>query len=105
MKAQFLALAALTLAPAAYAADYTITLKDQKFTPAELTIPADQQVKITVKNEDKATAEFESHDLKREKLIAPGGSIVVSVGPLKPGTYEYFDEFHEDESRGTILVK
>lgn len=96
---------ALAFPFASYAEDYVITLKDQKFSPQELTIPAGEKVKLTVKNMDAATAEFESHDLRREKLIAPGAEIVVSIGPLKPGKYEYFDEFHEDTSRGMIVAK
>ena len=109
MNRLLIASAALMLAvsPALAAEDpqYEIILKDYKFTPAELTIPADTKVKVTVKNEGNATAEFESHDLRREKLIAPGGKVIVSIGPLKPGKYEYFDEFHEDKSRGFIIVK
>ena len=93
------------LATPALAQEYIITLKNHQFTPNELEIPADQKVKVTVQNENTAAAEFESHDLHREKIIAPGGKAVVSIGPLKPGKYEYFDEFNQDKSRGFIVVK
>ncbi|MBN8531440.1 MAG: cupredoxin domain-containing protein [Alphaproteobacteria bacterium] len=87
------------------AEDYVITIKDHQFSPKELTIPADTKVKLTVKNQDATPEEFESHDLKREKIVKGNSEIVVSVGPLKPGTYKYFGEFHEDTAQGVIIVK
>lgn len=99
--------APLMLALTAHAADapYVITLKDQQFTPKDLVIPANEKVQITVKNMDTRAAEFESHDLNREKIIAAGGEAKVFVGPVKAGTYTYFDEFNEDKARGTITAK
>ena len=99
--------APMLLALSAHAAegDYVITLKDQQFTPKDLVIPANEKVKITVKNLDTRAAEFESHDLNREKIIAAGGEVKVFVGPVKAGTYTYFDEFNEDKARGTITAK
>ncbi len=92
-------------ATARAAEEYTLTLKDHKFTPEELTVPADKKVTLIVKNEDKNAAEFESHDLKREKVIAPGTTAKINVGPLKAGSYKFFDEFHEDSAKGTLIVK
>ena len=37
------------------------------------------------------------------KIVVPGGKITVSVGPLKPGTYKYFNEYHP-EATGTITA-
>jgi hypothetical protein len=84
---------------------YTLTLKDHKFTPAELQVPANQKFTLRVVNQDSTPAEFESHELHREKVVTGGGHIIVAVGPLKPGTYEFFDDFHERETRGRIIVK
>jgi len=103
---RLLAVAASLLLPAAaHAQDYVLTLKDHTFTPAELTLPANQKIKITVKNEDATPAEFESHDLKREKIIKGNSEAVINLGPLKPGSYKFFDEFHEDTATGTITVQ
>jgi hypothetical protein len=94
------------VAPAlADTASYTLTLKDHKFTPAELQVPANQKFELKVVNQDSTPAEFESHELHREKVITGGGQVTVSVGPLKPGTYEFFDDFHERETRGRIIAK
>lgn len=100
-----LIMAALIAFPAvAYADDYVLTLKDHQFTPKELVLPANQKVKLIVKNEQSTSAEFESADLDREKAIEPGGQITVFLGPVDPGTYGYFDDFHR-ETTGTITFK
>lgn len=100
------ALSALLLfsAAAARADDYVITLKDHQFSPKELSIPAGQKVKVTVKNMDSSPAEFESHDLNREKVVSANSEVVIFVGPLNAGSYNYFDEFHPD-AKGTITAK
>ena len=85
--------------------DYTITLKDGKFAPANLVIPAETKVKITVKNQDSVPAEFESYELNREKVVGAKSEITVFVGPLKAGSYGYFDDFHRATTQGTLTAK
>lgn len=92
-------------APAMAVEEYTLTLKDHKFTPQKLTIPADTKVKLIVKNEDATPAEFESDDFKREKIIKGNSQATIFVGPLKAGSYAFFDEFNEDSATGTLIVK
>lgn len=101
-------LAALILSvPAAFAdpPHYSLVLKDHKFEPATLTIPAGQKVVLHVKNEDAMPAEFESYDLNREKIVVGHGEILVYIGPLDPGKYEFFDDFHRDSTRGHIIAE
>ena len=97
--------AAVSFAGRAYAEDYVITIKDHKVIPADLTIPAGQKIKITVKNLDGTPAEFESSDLNREKVVGGNSEIIVFIGPLDVGTYAYFDDFHHDTTTGTITAK
>ncbi|HTJ62591.1 MAG TPA: cupredoxin domain-containing protein [Alphaproteobacteria bacterium] len=82
-----------------------LDLKDHKFAPAEFTVPANQKFQIQVTNHDGTPAEFESHDLKVEKIIVPGGTVTVTAGPLKPGTYQFFDDYHPDDAHGTVTAK
>lgn len=98
---------ALIAGTAAWAAGNTaeIALKNHQFVPETLTIPAGKRVKLTVKNEDSTPAEFESHDFRVEKVVPANGRIFVYVGPLKPGTYGFFDDFHEDTTKGKLIVK
>jgi hypothetical protein len=84
---------------------FSLTLKDHKFDPAELTIPANKRVKLTVKNLDPTPAEFESDDFKAEKVVPAGHEVSLFIGPLKAGTYEFHDEYHEAESKSRLIVQ
>lgn len=89
----------------AYAMEvFTLTLKDHRFVPTELHVPANERFRIEVENHDPTPAEFESTDLRVEKIIVGGGKITVFAGPLKPGTYKFFDDYHPDAAKGTITV-
>jgi uncharacterized protein (DUF58 family) len=83
----------------------SLTLKDHHFSPAEPTIPANTRVRLVVKNLDPTPAEFESDDFKAEKVVPPGREVSLTIGPLKPGSYEFHDEYHEDESKSRLTVK
>jgi len=85
--------------------EYVIEIKDHKFHPAKLIVPAGKKIKLRIVNLDKSPEEFESYDLNREKVVAGGGKITVYVGPLKPGTYSYFGEFNPDTAQGVIIAK
>jgi hypothetical protein len=84
---------------------YRLIIKDHQFIPAELEIPAYQKVKIIIENQDATAEEFESYDLRREKIVSGHGKIVIYVGPLKAGKYKFFGEFHPDTAFGFIVVK
>lgn len=104
----FAVLCALTLnVPGAMAADteFNLVIKDHRFEPQELTVPAGRKVKVWVDNQDKTPEEFESYDLNREKIIAGGKKVPIFIGPLKPGTYKYFGEFHQNTAQGLIIAK
>ncbi len=81
-----------------------VALKDHQFVPATVEIPAGSKVKLVIRNQDETTAEFESVDLHREKIVQGGSEITVFVGPLSPGSYEFFDDFHPD-TRGHLVAK
>ena len=83
---------------------YTLTLKDHRFTPATLAIPAGARVRITLINRDAATEEFDSHDLRVEQLVTPMAKISFNVGPLRPGQYSFIGEFHAGTAQGKINV-
>jgi plastocyanin len=96
-----------TLSSQAFAAknpEYKITIKNHKFFPQNLEIPAGKKVKLIVENQDASAEEFESHDLNREKIISGNKSVIIYVGPLKEGTYKYFGEFNPKTAQGTITV-
>lgn len=102
-----LAAPASILAGAARAEDATvsITIKDHKFTPEEVRIPAGKPVILKIKNEDSSAEEFESHQLKVEKVIAAGKEGTVRLSPQKPGRYPFIGEFHAGTAKGVVIVE
>lgn len=95
----------LSAGTACAAQDYRIVIKDHRFEPAELVIPAKQKVKIWVENQDPSAEEFESYELNREKVIPGNAKAAIFVGPLRPGTYKYFGEFNPATAQGVIVVE
>lgn len=99
------ALLLLVMPGVARAQDYALTIKGHHFTPAVLEVPAGQKLKIVVSNEDPTAEEFESYELNREKVVSGNSRITVFIGPLDPGTYPYFGDFHKDQATGKIVAK
>ena len=83
----------------------TLVIKDHKFVPANLEVPAGQKIKITVDNQDSAPEEVESQELHVEKIIPGNSKGVIFIRPLKPGVYKYFGEFNPASAQGTITAK
>lgn len=84
---------------------YTITIRNHRFEPAEISIPAGRKVRLLVKNADPTPEEFESFELNREKIVSGGAEATIYVGPLDPGTYPFFGDFHQDTAKGRIVVR
>ena len=103
----FVVAAALALtAGAAHADDavkLSITIKDQKFDPAELHAPPGKTIQIEVKNLNPIVSEFESADLHFEKIVPSGSQASVYVRPLQPGKYNFYDDFHH-ATQGYLIV-
>lgn len=81
-----------------------IAIHAHSFVPSEVQIPAGTKVELLVSNQDKTPSEFESTELHREKIVTAGQRISVFVGPLSPGRYAFFDDFHP-QTRGHLVVK
>ena len=81
-----------------------LTIKDHRSTPDQVTAPAGERFQIVVSNQDATPSEFESSELRVEKIVAAGGKISVMAGPLKPGTYKFFDDYHPDTAVGTLTA-
>ena len=102
-----LAAAAVLAVPAARADDEAVTLviKDHRFTPEIIEVPAGKKIKLLVKNEDSTPEEFDSYELNREKIISGGSQGIVYIGPLDPGTYAFMGEFNADTAQGKVVAK
>jgi hypothetical protein len=97
----------LAWAGPAVAADPKIELaiRDQQWVPNEVEVPANTKVELVIKNEQKKAAEFERPCAAPRKGRAAGwpGQPVRS-GRMKPGRYEFVDDFNK-AARGFIVVK
>jgi plastocyanin len=85
--------------------EVTISIKDHKFDPAEVKVPAGKAIKLTVKNLDASAEEFESKTLKVEKVIAGKATAVIRLKPLTKGTYKFFGEYHEKTAQGVLIAE
>lgn len=84
---------------------YSLIIKDHRFQPAEITIPAGKKVKLLVENQDPTAEEFESHSLNREKVIAGKSKATIYIGPLTPGRYTFEGEFNAKTAQGVIIAQ
>jgi heme/copper-type cytochrome/quinol oxidase subunit 2 len=86
------------------ATEINLTYSKGQFQPSQVTAPADKPISFRVKNLDAKAMEFESTSLRVEKVVAAGSDGVINVRALKPGRYEFYDDFN-DKARGALIVK
>ena len=84
--------------------ELALVIKNHRFEPDELKVPANQRVKLVVHNQDSTPEEFESHSLNREKVIPGGAKATIFIGPLKPGRYPFVGEYNEATAKGVVVV-
>jgi plastocyanin len=87
------------------AQEFALTIKDHKFEPAELRVPAGKRVTIYVNNDDPTPEEFESISMKVEKIIPGKSKGLVRVGPLTPGRYDFFGDFNQATAKGVLIAE
>lgn len=109
-RCRFLMSMLLSLAPfglnlAAAPLELTVLIREHRFEPAEVRVPAGQKVKLIIDNQDASAEEFESYELNREKIVGANSRITVWVGPLKAGRYPFFGEFHQDTAQGVLIAE
>jgi len=92
-------------AAAAGEPEFSLVIEKNRFSPERIEVPAGQKVKINIDNRDATAEEFESVEMKVEKVIPPRSKAVVYVGPLKPGEYPFIGEFHEKTAFGILVAK
>lgn len=84
--------------------EFPVVLKNNLFYPAKITIPSNQKVKLVIDNQDDSIEEFDSFTLNREKVLFPQQKSVIYIGPLSPGHYAFFGEYHPNSARGVVIV-
>jgi hypothetical protein len=82
-----------------------LRFENRSFMPQTITVPANQPVTLRITNASKEAIEFESFKLNREKVVGPGETIIVRLPALRPGSYDFYDDFHQDVPAGSIIAK
>jgi plastocyanin len=80
------------------------SIVNHEFVPSEITVPAGKKIRLSVHNKDATIEEFDSMDLKREKIIPGHSTSHIILAPLKPGEYDFIGEFHEKTAKGKLIV-
>ncbi|GHT87480.1 hypothetical protein FACS1894154_09730 [Betaproteobacteria bacterium] len=92
----------------AHAADlptFKLTMNAGQLIPATVEVPANTKFRLEITNAGTGAAEFESLELRKESVLAPGVTRTLVFAPLKPGRYPFFDDFHLDSAKGHIEAK
>lgn len=99
---------ACLLATIAFADDsptFVIDLKDGAITPPSLEVPANAQFTLELRNSGSSPAEFESIELRKEKVLGPGANSFIVIRRLDPGEYRFFDDFHPGMPPATLIAR
>jgi len=84
---------------------YEVVAKDGRLSPERIEVPAGKRIKLAIRNEGRGPIEFENLDLRVEKVLAPGARSFVVTPALRPGSYTFVDEFHQDTGRMQLIAK
>ena len=82
---------------------YTTTLKNHRFSPAEIHVPSGKPFFVVVTNADDEADEFEMNAPAFEKVIRPGEQGKIRMRPLAPGRFPFFADFHKDTGQGAFI--
>lgn len=102
-----IAASAFLLTGIAYAEDpvFRIEFKDGVVMPRRLEVPAKRRFVLELHNLGKSPAEFESRELRKEKVLAPGATSTLAIRTLDPGEYDFFDDFHPEAPPAVLVAK
>ena len=92
-------------AAAADTVSFQLVIKNHRFEPSELQVPAGKRMELLIENRDPTPEEFESLDLRREKVIPGNSKASVWIGPLPPGEYGFFGDFNPATAKGKLIAK
>jgi plastocyanin len=85
--------------------EIALTIEQHRFQPEEIRVKAGAPFVLVITNKDGTPEEFESRDLRLEKVIAGGKTLKLRLPALKPGTYGFVGEYHEATAKGRIIAE
>jgi Cupredoxin-like domain len=84
---------------------FTIEFDNGKVEPQRLEVPANRRFQLQLRNKGDTPAEFESNELRKEKVLAPQSTSILVFRTLEPGEYVFFDDFHPDAPKAVLIAK
>ncbi|MGV2432513.1 MAG UNVERIFIED_CONTAM: cupredoxin domain-containing protein [Rickettsiaceae bacterium] len=82
-----------------------IKIENHVFLPSEIHAPKDKKIKLVIENLDNTIEEFDSPDLKREKILRSKAKTNIILAPLREGKYYFVGEFNPDTAQGVLIVE
>jgi plastocyanin len=98
-------LVASPVAAAAAPPEVALTIEEHRFQPDEIRVKAGAPFVLVIANRDSGPEEFDSTDLRIEKVIPAGKTVRLRLPALKPGTYPFVGEYHEKTAKGRIVAE
>src|SRR5262245_45216944 len=85
--------------------DIALAIENNRFTPDVIKVKAGAAFVLVITNKDKKAEEFESKDLRIEKVIPAGKTVRLKMPALKPGSYNFVGEYNEKTAKGKIVAE
>ena len=82
-----------------------VTIEKNRFQPNEIRVKVGTPFVLVVTNKDATPEEFESKELRIEKVIPGGKTLKIRVRALKAGSYPFVGEYHEATAKGRIIAE
>ena len=84
---------------------FEIVVRDGYFKPARIEVPAGRRIKLILINEGPGPLEFENDEMHIEKVLNAGARSFVVLPKLKPGEYDFVDEFNPITGELKVIAK
>lgn len=91
---------------------YSVVTTDNKFNITRMTVPANQQVTVTVRNDGQALHNWHLLNVRdaggqaiETRLLKKGESATVTFTLTTPGRYDFRCDTHPAEMKGTLTVQ
>jgi plastocyanin len=85
--------------------EVALTIENNRFSPDEVRVKAGAAFVLVIANKDATAEEFESKDLRIEKIVPGGKTVRLRMPALKAGTYKFFGDYHEKTAQGRIVAE
>ena len=83
---------------------FEITFRDGAIEPLVTIVPMATRFKLVLKNEGATPVEFESIELRKEKVLGPGVTTFIVIRRLDQGEHLFFDDFHPNARNAKLVA-